>query len=290
MQTKATFAIAEVKAAASEHPNGEFEIVMSTDSVDRDGEIIVKGAFDPLPESIPVHAFHDFNDPIGRAVPGYNDAGQLVGRGFFASTARAQEMRQLVSDGVIGHTSVGFMAADREVRNGVPHIKAAELLEVSFVSVPSNRDAAVLAVKAGARNNTKDAERLQSIHDLAVANGALCAASADGAKAADDNSFATGDRVVIDPGSRHDPEHSSGTIAEIGSTAYGVVIDGMESMGVHRWYVAEEMAPADAPPAAMTRSTTDTTAPDPPAVAGKAPASVVTQARLTAARALLDTV
>lgn len=176
---KKTFAVASVKSAESENPSGEFEIVMSTDAVDRDGESIIKGAFDPLPESIPVHAFHDFNDPVGRAVPSYDEQGRLVGRGYFASTPRAQEIRQLVADGVIGHTSVGFMAADRKSRDGVPEIASAELLEVSFVSVPSNRDAAVLAVKdydskAGARNSTKDSERLQAIHDLAVENGAKC--------------------------------------------------------------------------------------------------------------------
>lgn len=176
---KKTFAVADVKAAESENVNGEFEIVMSTDAVDRDGESIVKGAFDPLPESIPVHAFHDFHDPVGRAVPSYDENGRLVGRGFFASTPRAQEIRQLVADGVIGHTSVGFMAAERKSTDGAPEIHSAELLEVSFVSVPSNRDAAVLAVKevdakAGARNAAKDAERLQSIHDLAVSNGATC--------------------------------------------------------------------------------------------------------------------
>ena len=183
MHEKKTFAVAEVKSAQSENPNGEFEIIMSTDSVDRDGERILKGAFDPLPESIPVHAFHDFNDPIGRAVPTYAEDGRLVGRGFFAGTARAQEIRQLVTDGVVGHSSVGFMAAERkDGEDGVPEIKSAELLEVSFVSVPSNRDAAVLAIKdagtkAGARNSSKDSERLQSIHDLAVANGAICAAT-----------------------------------------------------------------------------------------------------------------
>jgi HK97 family phage prohead protease len=180
MHEKKTFAVAEVKSAQSDNPNGEFEIIMSTDSVDRDGERILKGAFDPLPESIPVHAFHDFNDPIGRAVPAYREDGRLVGRGFFAGTARAQEIRQLVTDGVVGHSSVGFMAAERkDGEDGVPEIKAAELLEVSFVSVPSNRDAAVLAIKdastkAGARNSTKDSERLQNIHDLAVENGAIC--------------------------------------------------------------------------------------------------------------------
>jgi HK97 family phage prohead protease len=221
MDTKATFAIAQVKAAESENPNGEFEIVMSTDSVDRDGEVIVKGAFDPLPESIPVHAFHDFHDPIGRAVPAYDEQGRLVGRGFFAATPRAQEMRQLVTDGVVAHTSVGFMAADRKSEGeGPTQITSAELLEVSFVSIPSNRDAAVLMAKqyekSGARNSLKDGERLQAIHDLAVENGAACA------------------------GKHHAP--------------------------------------------------TDTTAPAAPSEDGKQPVSVVTQARLAAARALLDTV
>lgn len=201
METKATFALAEIKSAQSENPNGEFEIVMSTDSVDRDGEIIVKGAFDPLPESIPVHAFHDFSDPIGRATPAYNENGQLIGRGFFASTPRAQEMRQLVADGVIGHTSVGFMAAERDMKDGLPHILAAELLEVSFVSVPSNRDAAVLmakefTAKAGARNSTKDAERLQAAHDLLVQNGALCAATEQAP--ADEEKSATEDAPALE--------------------------------------------------------------------------------------------
>lgn len=175
MERKATEAIATVKDVATKSPQGEFEIVMSTDSVDRDGEIIAKGAFDPLPESIPVHAFHDFNDPIGRAVPGYDTQGRLVGRGFYASTDRAQEIRQLVAEGVIGHTSVGFMAAEREKGEGdIPTITAAELLEVSFVSVPSNRDARVLASKSLYEKGTKG-ERLQAIHDLAVQNGAECA-------------------------------------------------------------------------------------------------------------------
>lgn len=185
---KPTFAFAEVKAAESENPNGEFEIIMSTDALDRDGEIISKEAFSPLPDSLPVHAFHDFHDPIGRAVPSYDDKGRLVGRGYFASTPRAQEIRQLVVDGVIGHTSVGFMSAERNTKGeGPPRVISAELLEVSFVSVPSQRDAAVLLVKsmedveakAGARNSATDAQRMQSIHDLAVENGASCAAAAE---------------------------------------------------------------------------------------------------------------
>lgn len=145
---KKTFAFAEVKAAAdSTHPNGEFEVILSAQTLDRDGEVIDAKAFEPLPDSIPFHAFHDFNDPIGRGVPFY-DGDVLKARGVFASTPRAQEIRTLVSEGVIGHTSVGFMAATcKDADDGVPHITKGELLEGSFVSVPANREAAVLAAK-----------------------------------------------------------------------------------------------------------------------------------------------
>lgn len=145
---KKSFAMASVKSAESENPNGEFEVVLSRDTIDRDGEVIDARAFDPLPESIPFHAFHDFHDPIGRAVPVYED-GVLKARGVFASTARAQEIRTLVAEGIIGHTSVGFMGATRAVKDGegAPHITRGELLEGSFVSVPSNREAAVLMAK-----------------------------------------------------------------------------------------------------------------------------------------------
>ena len=183
MHEKKTFVVAEVKSAESDNPSGEFEVILSAETVDRDGEVIDAKAFEPLPDSIPFHAFHDFHDPIGRAAP-YYDGNVLKARGTFASTARAQEIRTLVAEGVIGHTSVGFMAAVRKDGDDAPHVTSGELLEGSFVSVPSNREAAVLAVKefdakAGARNSTKDSERLQHIHDLAVENGAQCAAAAE---------------------------------------------------------------------------------------------------------------
>lgn len=141
-----SFVLATVKSVAAESESGEFEAVLSAETLDRDGEVIKAGAFEPLPEAIPMHAFHDFRDPVGVAHPYYED-GVLKARGRFASTARAQEIRTLVADGIIGHTSVGFMAADRSDEDGVTHITRAELLEASFVSVPSNRQAAILAVK-----------------------------------------------------------------------------------------------------------------------------------------------
>lgn len=179
---KKSYAFAAVKSLDSENPNGEFEVVLSAATVDRDGEVIEARAFEPLPESIPFHAFHDFHDPIGRGVPFY-DGDVLKARGVYASTPRAQEIRTLVAEGIIGHTSVGFMSASRkDGEDGIPHITSGELLEGSFVSVPSNREAAVLMaksfdayLKAGSRNSVKGTERLQAIHDLAVDNGAKCA-------------------------------------------------------------------------------------------------------------------
>lgn len=140
--------LAEVKALDTDDPNGAFEVILSAPTLDRDGEVIDVRAFEPLPTSIPFHAFHNFTDPVGRAEPFYADDGTLHARGAYASTPRAQEIRTLVKEGVIGHTSVGFMAPKREVKDGVPHITAGELLEGSFVSVPSNREAAVMAAKS----------------------------------------------------------------------------------------------------------------------------------------------
>jgi hypothetical protein len=142
------YAFGEVKAIGdSPNGNGEFEVILSMPTLDRDGEVIDVKAFEPLPASIPFHAFHNFSDPIGRAAPFY-EGDKLKARGYYASTERAQEIRALVADGVIGHTSVGFMPPTREMKDGVPHIVKGELLEGSFVSVSSNREAAVLVSKA----------------------------------------------------------------------------------------------------------------------------------------------
>lgn len=180
-----TFALAEVKAVEGKAPSGGFEAILSAPTLDRDGEVIDTGAFAPLPDSVPVHAFHDFADPIGRGVPTYED-GLLMLRGVFASTPRAQEIRTLVAEGVIASMSVGFMAAQRDVgEDGLTHVTKGEILEGSFVSIPSNREARVLAAKAYAASDAKatKSDRLQQIHDLSVANGAKCVhADDDGAK------------------------------------------------------------------------------------------------------------
>ena len=173
--------------------SGEFEAVLSVPTVDRDGEIVDKGAFDPLPESIPVHWQHDWAVPVGRGVP-YQDGAALKIKGYFASTPKAQEVRTLVAEGVVGHMSVGFLFPERSKgADGAPHVTKGELFEASFTAVSANREAAVLAVKTLEREaKATKADRLQQIHDLAVTNGAACAGKAGHPAACDAKQPASG--------------------------------------------------------------------------------------------------
>lgn len=183
-----SFVLAEVKSVDdTADPNGRFEAILSAPTLDRDAEVIAKGAFAAgprgLPKSIPVHAYHQFTDPIGRGEPFY-EGDVLKLRGFFASTPRAQEMRTLVREGVIANMSVGFMEAIRKDVGGVPHIVEAELLEGSMVSVPSNRESAVLMAKSW--NDAPDHDILAAVKALSDKIDALTSlpVSAPEAKAA----------------------------------------------------------------------------------------------------------
>lgn len=146
-----SFLIADVKAVDTEEPSGGFEAVISAPTLDRDGEVIAAGAFaakSPLPESIPIHINHEFDveKVVGRAVP-YYDGDILKVKGVFDADERSQLVRSKVMSGSVNRMSVGFMGASKETKDGIQTITAAELLEASFVSVSSNREAAVLAVK-----------------------------------------------------------------------------------------------------------------------------------------------
>lgn len=187
------YAIAQVKAPLSpseDHPYGEFEVVLSAPTLDRDDEVIDAGAFEPLPEHITFDVDHGMSTgtTVGSGVPYYADDGTLRVKGTFSSIPRAQEVRTLVTEGHIRTTSVAFMAARREEgEDGKIHVVSAELLNGAFVPIPSNREAVVLTAKAFAERTLDEkatkADRLQAIHDLAVQNGAKCATDSDSTRA-----------------------------------------------------------------------------------------------------------
>jgi len=127
--------------------SGSWSAVASAPTVDRDGEVVAAYAMLPLPPSVPVHEGHDFTKVVGRAVPRYDSKGRLLVEGKFSSVPEAQRVRTMVVEGVLDSMSIAFHNTVRENRDGVPTIVSAELIACDFVSVPSNREARVLAVR-----------------------------------------------------------------------------------------------------------------------------------------------
>lgn len=159
-----TVAVKSVSDAGS----GRFEAIASAPTLDRDGEVIAKGAFNPLPDTVPIHVDHRMSSEglVGSARPFYSGDNLLV-RGTFAGTARGQEVRQLVKEGHLNRMSVGFMDARKsKAPDGTTIITKAELLEVSFVTVSSNREAMVLAAKGTGRSMTPAACRRLAIKSM----------------------------------------------------------------------------------------------------------------------------
>jgi phage head maturation protease len=103
--------LASVKAIGSddEFP-GMFEAIASTTALDRDGEVVAKGALEPLPATVPIHVDHrmDSEGLVGTGRPSYTANGALKVTGTFAGTPRAQIIRQLVREGHLSSMSVGF--------------------------------------------------------------------------------------------------------------------------------------------------------------------------------------
>jgi len=119
---------------------GEFEVVATSEKVDRDGEVIKLDGWDfsnymlnPV-----VLESHDIGCmPVGAVTDLRVENGKVIVRGVFARTDEGQELRQLYDDGILRTVSVGFIPKQRQGNI----ITQAELIEISFVSVPSNPEA-----------------------------------------------------------------------------------------------------------------------------------------------------
>jgi len=144
------------KAGASAVPgriedadSGGFTAIASTGDVDRDGERLLPGAFDPLPDSIPVHLDHTLaaSTVVARAVPYYRGE-QLLSTRRSGSSPAAQQVRDNVKEGRIDSVSVVFLGKTWEDRDGVRCLVEGELLACDLVTVPSNRSARVLAMRS----------------------------------------------------------------------------------------------------------------------------------------------
>lgn len=191
-QAVVTKAIAEIAPGPDDAstPNGTFEVILSAETTDRDGETLRREDWKtPLPDHITFDMDHGMSvaATVGSGVPRIEADGTLRVSGEYSSLQRGQDVRTLVNEGHIRTTSVAYFTPPGAKGAGR---KTRELLNGAFVAVPSNREALVLsskalsalegetvAAKAGARNSAKDAERMQAAHDLMVENGATCGAA-----------------------------------------------------------------------------------------------------------------
>ena len=140
----------QVKVQAAELGPRQVRVRCSTALIDRAGEVVVQDGISHA-ESVPVLWQHDPNQPVGRAYP-VMVGGDLHADVMFAPegiSAKADEICGLVKSAVIDTVSIGFDPVDAEPMDpkkprGPQKYLKSELLELSFVSVPANKEAAVV--------------------------------------------------------------------------------------------------------------------------------------------------
>lgn len=121
--------------------SGRFEMIITTESIDRMGEVIKADGWDFTnymnnPIVLWGHDYHMLPVGITETLEKI-DGNKWLAKGKFAPASAnplAQQARQLYDLGILRASSVGFMEKEREGNL----ITKAELLEWSFVTVPAN--------------------------------------------------------------------------------------------------------------------------------------------------------
>lgn len=149
--------------------NDEFEdrrvkVVISTEAVDRDGDSMsLKGINTDFFKKNPVVLWnHNHAMPIAKAENLMIEKGQMIADAVFPEkgvSKTSDEIYGLIKAGVINTASIGFMPKDFDRQaDGVWKITESELMEFSFVSIPSNREAIVLQ-RAVSERQVRDLEK-----------------------------------------------------------------------------------------------------------------------------------
>lgn len=183
-----TKALAEVAPGEDdgEGPFGSFNILLSAQTRDRDGDELMQKEWLPLPEWIPIDVDHGMSvtTTVGSGTPSFDENGNVRVRGTFASTPLAQEVRTLIKEKHVRFVSVAFRNVKSLQKDGGPF---RELLNGGFVNTPANTGAVILESKAldtrAEALATKaalsaggggDAALVQAAHDAMVHLGAVC--------------------------------------------------------------------------------------------------------------------
>jgi len=197
-----SFPLTGVKASRSEP--GVFDALVAVfGNVDHGGDRIVPGAFTRTLEERgmpPVVWSHQWMvPPIGKTLDAREtDRGLEIRAKLFVDEDdghdTARQVYVAMREGALREFSFAYTTREsrfvEEDGNTVRELHDLDLLEVGptlvgmnpeteLIAAPKSLNAATMIafleeLKAGARNSAKDAERLQEIHDLSVANGAVC--------------------------------------------------------------------------------------------------------------------
>jgi hypothetical protein len=191
----AAMELVPVEESTDAYP-GSFHAIISSPKQDRDGDTLSPDEWEqPLPDHIVINGDHDNNhimSTVGSGRPTLEPDNNIHVRGTFATTDYAQNVRKLASKGPNGEAphlrSLSCAYREKETSKGVSR----ELVNASFVVVPSNTDCVLIdsksfqpvdqtsKAKEFAKTVTKQlsdmtpADRTQAIHDLSSELGASC--------------------------------------------------------------------------------------------------------------------
>jgi hypothetical protein len=210
--------IDSITAPTDAKPYGGFIAIASDESVDRDGEVLLRSEWvTPLPDRITVDVDHGMSvaTTIGSARP-YFEGDRLMVDATFSSLERAQEVRSLVAE---GHVNTMSIAALVDRSGSTPR---RELLNVGIVAIPANPNAriidsktfrsaldGVLSGESVSKALGGDGAMVQAIHDAAGHLGAACIKAID---PTDDDSGITDDDGTGDD-YRYDDEKALAALA-----------------------------------------------------------------------------
>jgi len=141
-----------VKAAHS----GGFDAVITTPRLDTDMESVYPLGLknrdeymsNPLVYWAHEWAFDPSAEPIGKATRLDVFADRIESAAEYAPTAKAQNVRALVSGGFVRKTSIGFDSLLIEPIKGIPTHTSWALREYSVVPMPANTEATITGVKS----------------------------------------------------------------------------------------------------------------------------------------------
>lgn len=155
---------------ADEDGSRRVDVILTAEEVDRDGDLVsVKGMDISHFEKNPVVlANHNRSIPVARGENVVKDDDKITATAVFPPEGEIEESDKAyknVKHGLYNAVSVGFIPKDYDVKEDpdgrlVWHVTESELLEFSFVTVPSNRAAMITQRAQGKKDALK-----QSLED-----------------------------------------------------------------------------------------------------------------------------